>query len=149
MCSSLCCRASASQKQSTCFEKSWALNLGSCSLRQGGRSLILNCFHVMHLQYSEKSNLNNNLLAKEKKKEKETKGIFICRTFGEMSDGSSSREKLLLTVGFSWLCTSWWREGGWGIDLPAGVLRPLWSVWKKAQSGEGKTPARKFSSTSH
>ncbi len=38
------------------------------------------------------------------------------------------------------LCTPWWREGGWGIDLPAAIMRPLWSVWKKAQSGEGKTP---------
>lgn len=50
----------------------------------------------------------------------------------------TSRGKLLLTVGFSWLCTLWWREGGREIDLPAGVLRLLWPVWKKAQSGEGE-----------
>lgn len=55
-----------------------------------------------------------------------------------VSDGSTSRGKLLLTVGFSWLCTLWWREGGREIDLPAGVLRLLWPVWKKAQSGEGE-----------
>lgn len=45
------------------------------------------------------------------------------------SDGLFAREKLLLSEGFSWLCTWWWEEGGlrnrstsWSLETPVVYL---------------------------